>query len=301
MCEPIPITEEVNPATRAIDTLSARQIVELINAEDAKVAPAVAAELDAIAAAVEAIVERLMRGGRLIYMGAGTSGRLGILDAAECFPTFNTRSGEVVALMAGGSESMTHAIEEAEDDEGQGRADVATLRVGHDDVVVGISASGYTPYVLAGVGEAKARGAFTIGLACNRRSRLGRAVDLEIAPLVGPEVITGSTRMKAGTAQKMVLNMLSSASMILLGNTYMNLMVDLVATSAKLRARVVRVVALATGLGQEEARAVLERCDGQAKTAIVVSLTGVSPDEARARLVRSGGRVRQALQGHREH
>ena len=295
------ITEELNPATAAIDTLSARQIVELINAEDAKVASAVARELDAIAAAVEAIVERLGRGGRLIYVGAGTSGRLGILDAAECPPTFNIPPGQVVALIAGGSEAMSRAVEEAEDDEGRGRADVAALDAGPDDVVVGISASGHTPYVLGAVAEAQARGAFTIGLTCNRPSPLGRMVDLEIAPIVGPEAIAGSTRMKAGTAQKMVLNMLSTASMILLGKTYGNLMVDVVATNAKLRARAVRIVALATGLGREEAKALLERCDGEAKTAIVAGLAGVSPEEARRRLARTGGRVRQALEGHRGH
>jgi len=289
------ITEEVNPATVAIDTLLARQIVELINAEDAKVAPAVAVELDAIAAAVEAIVERLERGGRLIYVGAGTSGRLGILDAAECPPTFNTPPGQVVALVAGGLDAMTRSVEEAEDNEGQGRADVAGLDVGPDDVMVGISASGHTPYVLGAVAEARAQGAFTIGLSCNRPSPLGRAVDLEIAPLVGPEVIAGSTRMKAGTAQKMVLNMLSTASMILLGKTYANLMVDVVATNAKLRARATRAVALATGLGQEEARALLERCDGEARTAIVASLTGASPEEACRWLALARGRVHQAL------
>ena len=284
------ITEELNPATAAIDTLSARQIVELINAEDAKVAPAAPQPLD----------DGFHCGGRLIYVGAGTSGRLGILDAAECPPTFNIPPGQVVALIAGGSEAMSRAVEEAEDDEGRGRADMAALDAGPDDVVVGISASGHTPYVLGAVAEARARGAFTIGLTCNRPSPLGRMVDLEIAPIVGPEAIAGSTRMKAGTAQKMVLNMLSTASMILLGKTYGNLMVDVVATNAKLRARAVRIVALATGLGREEAKALLERCDGEAKTAIVAGLAGVSPEEARRRLARTGGRVRQALEGHRD-
>lgn len=290
------LTEAVNPATIDIDTLVSLEIVRLINQEDAKVASAVAAELDAIALAVEVIVERMGRGGRLIYVGAGTSGRLGVLDAAECPPTFNIPPGQVVALIAGGPGAMLRSAETAEDNEGQGRTDVTGLEVGPDDVVVGITASGRTPYVLGAVAEARERGAFTVGLACNRPSPLGQAADLEIAILVGPEVIAGSTRMKAGTSQKMVLNMLSTASMIRLGKTYGNLMVDMQATNAKLRGRALRVVTLATGLGQEEAGELLERCAGETKTAIVAALARISPEEARRRVAVAGGAVKRAIE-----
>lgn len=289
------ITETQNPRTAAIDTLSSLEIVRLINDEDAKVAPAVRRELPHIAQAVDGIVARLERGGRLIYVGAGTSGRLGVLDAAECLPTFNIPSGQVVACLAGGERALREAVEEAEDDAGAGRDEMVALDVGPDDAVVGITASGHTRYVLGALREARHRGAFTAGLTCNRPTPLEELSDVTIAPLVGPEVIAGSTRMKAGTTQKMVLNMLSTATMIRLGKTYGNLMVDVQPTNAKLRRRAQRVVALACGFSTEEAVSLLADCGGETRTAIVAGLTGATPDEARRRLARTRGRVRAAL------
>jgi N-acetylmuramic acid 6-phosphate etherase len=289
------ITESVNPATAAIDTLSTRMIVAAIHAEDAQVAAAVAAAGDAIAQLVDIAAERMRRGGRLIYVGAGTSGRLGVLDAAECPPTFSTQPGQVIGLIAGGAAALTQAIEGVEDDPERGRADLAGLDVNANDTALGIAASGRTPYVLGAVAEARARGAFVAGLACTQPSALAQAVDLMIAPIVGPEVVAGSTRMKAGTAQKLVLNTLSTAIMIRLGKTFGNLMVDVQPLNAKLRQRTVQIVIAATGLGVDEARALLARADGQPKTAIVMALANVDVEEAHRRLLESGGHVRAAL------
>jgi N-acetylmuramic acid 6-phosphate etherase len=289
------ITETAHPATAAIDTLSTRQIVAAIHAEDAKVAAAVAAVGDAIAQLVDIAAERMRRGGRLIYAGAGTSGRLGVLDAAECPPTFSTSPSQVVGLIAGGVAALTQALEGIEDDPERGRADVAALGVGAGDTVLGIAASGRTPYVLGAVAEARARGAFVAGLACTQPSALAEAVDLMIAPIVGPEVITGSTRMKAGTAQKLVLNTLSTAIMIRLGKTFGNLMVDVQPLNEKLRQRTVQIVVAATGLAPDEARALLARAGGQPKTAIVMALANVNAQSAQQRLLESGGHVRAAL------
>jgi N-acetylmuramic acid 6-phosphate etherase len=289
------ITESVNPTTATIDTLDTRAIVAAINAEDAKVAAAVAAVGDAIAQLVDVAAERMQRGGRLIYAGAGTSGRLGVLDAAECPPTFSTQPGLVVGLIAGGAPALTQAIEGIEDDPERGRADVAALGVAPDDTLLGIAASGRTPYVLGAVAEARARGAFVAGLACTESSALAEVVDLMIAPIVGPEVIAGSTRMKAGTAQKLVLNTLSTAVMIRLGKTFGNLMVDVQPLNEKLRQRTVQIVVTATGLDREEARALLARAGGQPKTAIVMALANVDAQEAQRRLTHSGGHVRAAL------
>jgi N-acetylmuramic acid 6-phosphate etherase len=288
-------TEQRNPASANIDCLSSLEIVALMNGEDAGVAKAVEAELPAIAEAVEAIAERLRGGGRLIYIGAGTSGRLGVLDASECPPTFNTPPGMVIGWIAGGPTALTEAVEELEDDVKVGRADVERLEISGKDVVIGITASGRTPYVLGAIAEANGRGALTIGLACNRNSELERLVQVMIAPLVGPEVITGSTRLKAGTAQKMVLNMLSTGTMILLGKTFGNLMVDLRATNQKLRQRAARIVQDATGLAEAEATALLQAAGGEAKTAIVAAHAGKDPAVARARLAEAGGSVRAAL------
>jgi len=290
------LTEEPNPATAEIDTFDSLGIVRLINQEDRQVAEVVAAELKQVAAAVDGIVARLERGGRLIYVGTGTSGRLGALDAAECPPTFNTPPGQVVARIAGGERALLHAVEGAEDDTGAGQDEIVTLNVRSSDAVVGITACGHTPYVLGALLEARRREAFTVGLTCNRPTPLEELCDVTIAPLVGPEVITGSTRMKAGTAQKMVLNMLSTATMIRLGKTYGNLMVDVQPTNAKLRLRAQRIVAMACGLSIEKAAALLASCGGKTKTAIVASLTGTSPDEAQRRLARARGRVRVALE-----
>lgn len=289
------ITEAINAATAQIDLLSTGEIVATIAAEDARVAPAVAAERDAIARLADVVVERMGRGGRLIYIGAGTSGRMGVLDAAECPPTFGIDPALVVGQIAGGAAALTEAIEAVEDDAELGRRDVAALAVGPDDVVLGIAASGRTPYVLGAIEAARERGAFVAGLACVRPSPLAEAVTLMIAPVVGPEVISGSTRMKAGTAQKLVLNALSTTVMIRLGKTFGNLMVDVQPTNEKLRRRAVSIVATATGVDVTEAQRLLAMTDYEAKPAIVMALAGVDPAEARRRLAASAGRVRQAL------
>jgi N-acetylmuramic acid 6-phosphate etherase len=295
MASDIGTTESINPATREIDTMPTRAIVAAIAAEDALVAPAVAAVGDAIAQLADVVVERMRRGGRLIYAGAGTSGRLGALDAAECPPTFGADPTQVVALIAGGAAALTQAIEGAEDRAEQGAYDVAGLNVGPNDVLLGIAASGRTPYVLGAVAEAQRRGAFVAGLACTHSSPLADAVELAIAPIVGPEVIAGSTRMKAGTAEKLVLNALSTTVMTRLGKTYGNLMVDLRPTNAKLRRRAARIVATATGLELDAAQKQLDAAGGEVKTAIVMTLANVDVDEARQRLDASEGLVRRAL------
>lgn len=290
------ITEARNPATTEIDRLSTREIVATITEQDARVAPAVAAESDAISRLADEVVTRMQRGGRLIYAGAGTSGRLGVLDAVECLPTYGVGPDQIVALLAGGPRAMTASVEAAEDKPELGAQDIAGLDVGPNDVVLGIAASGRTPYVLGAVAEARQRGAFTAGLACARPSTLEAAVDLMIAPIVGPEVVTGSTRMKAGTAQKMVLNTLSTTVMIRLGKTFGNLMVDVQPTNEKLRRRTVAIVAQAAGIDHDTAHNLLQQAGGQPKTAIVMALAGVDAAEAQARLDRHGGHIRQALQ-----
>jgi len=289
------LTEERNPLTRDIDTLSTLDMLNLINAEDQKVALSVRDELPNIAAAVDAITARMQRGGRLIYIGAGTSGRLGVLDASECPPTFGTLPELVVGLIAGGLAALTDAVEGAEDDREGGAADIAELDTNENDCIIGIAASGRTPYVLGGLQEAKKRGALTVSITCNRPSLLEEFVEIGIAPVVGPEVISGSTRLKAGTAQKMVLNMISTAVMIRLGKTYTNLMVDVQPTNAKLRQRARRIVAEATGLDLQRATKILSACNGEVKTAIVAVLAGISPELARIRLHETGGYVRKAI------
>jgi len=292
-------TESRNPATCNIDAIPTLEMVRLINAEDAKVATAVEAELPAIAAAIDAIAERMRRGGRLIYIGAGTSGRLGVLDASECPPTFSAAPGQVVGVIAGGPTALTTAVERAEDSPDSGAVDVAALDVGPDDSLVGVAASGGTPYVLGGMAEARRRGALVVSVACNRPAPVHAAADIAIAPIVGPEVITGSTRLKAGTAQKMVLNMLSTGAMVRLGKTYGNLMVDVQATNAKLQARARRIVAVACDISEEQAGELLVACNGEVKTAIVVSLNDVSPEEARQQLQAVDGVVRHTLKAAR--
>jgi len=289
------LTESRNPATEQIDVLPTSDLVRLINTEDARVPAAVAAELPRIAEAIDRIVARMRTGGRLIYAGAGTSGRLGVQDAAECRPTFNTPPGLVVALIAGGPRALTEAVEGAEDDVVAGARDIAALDAGANDSLVAIAASGATPYPLGALTEARRRGALTISLACNRPSSLEQSADIGIAPLVGPEVIGGSTRLKAGTAQKLVLNMISTGVMIRLGKTFGNLMVDLQPTNGKLRRRACRIVQEACGVPAGEAERVLVECGGDVKVAIVVTLSGVAPDVARRRLQAAGGVVRLAL------
>ena len=276
--------------------MDAREIVRLINAEDALVAAAVDAVGDQIALLAQECAQRMGRGGRLIYVGAGTSGRLGVLDAAECPPTYGVPQGLVCAVIAGGEAALTNAMEGVEDQPETGAADLAALDVGADDVVVGLAASGRTPYVLGAIAEARRRGALSAGVACSHPSPLGDAVEIMIAPIVGPEVIAGSTRMKAGTAQKLVLNTLSTSVMILLGKTYGNLMVDMQPLNAKLRRRAIQMVATATGLSFDEASVVMEASGSNTKRSIVMALAGVDRDEAQQRLEASGGFVRGALQ-----
>ncbi len=292
-------TEKRNPATTAIDRMSALEIARVMNAEDATVAAAVQEELPQIARAIDGIAARLRQGGRLLYIGAGTSGRLGVLDASECPPTFATPPELVFGWIAGGPEALTRSIEGAEDSAETGRADVARLGLTANDTLVGVAASGRTPYVLGAVSYAKERGTLTVGLACNAGTSLAQLADIMIAPVVGPEVIAGSTRLKAGTAQKMVLNMLSTGAMILLGKTYGNLMVDVQPTNAKLRRRAIGIVREATGLPESAAKTLLHASNDEVKTAIVTALAGVDPGVARERLAAAGGVVRVALEGGR--
>jgi len=289
------LTEERNSLTKDIDTLPTFDMLTLINAEDQKVALAVRNELPKIAAAVDAITARIQGGGRLIYIGAGTSGRLGVLDASECPPTFGTSPELVVGLIAGGTAALTDAVEGAEDDREGGTREIAELDVNENDSVIGIAASGRTPYAIGGLQEAKARRALTVSITCNRPSPLGELAEISIALVVGPEVVSGSTRLKAGTAQKMVLNMISTGVMIRLGKTYSNLMVDVQPTNVKLRQRARRIVAEATGLNAQRAAEILSACNGEVKTAIVATLAGVSPELARIRLRETGGYVRKAI------
>ncbi len=289
------LTETINPRTRDVDRVTTLEMIRLIADEDARVAPAVAAEAEQIARAIDAIAECLQRGGRLIYIGAGTSGRLGVLDAAEIPPTFGVPPGCVIALIAGGARAVTESIEGAEDDMDGGAREIARVNVTADDVVVGIAASGATPYVIGGMEEAKRRGAFVAGIACDRSSPMEDIAAVMIAPLVGPEVIAGSTRLKAGTAQKMVLNMISTGVMIRLGKTFGNLMVDVQPTNAKLRERARRIVEVACDLSPEDAEALLARCNGEVKIALVSALARVTPEVARQRLQKANGFVRAAV------
>lgn len=293
-------TESRNPASERLDGLSPAAIVELINSEDAKIAAAVNAEAPAIAKGIEVISNRLQHGGRLIYIGAGTSGRLGILDAAECPPTFNSDPSQVVGIIAGGPGAMLKAVEGAEDSTELAAEDLRKIDLCSQDVVVGIASSGRTPYVLGGLDYARSQGAYTIGLSCNQDGALTARADLSITPVVGPEVLSGSTRMKAGTATKMVLNMLSTGAMVCLGKTYGNLMVDLQATNTKLTERMKRIVCDLTDLTSEQAVDLLDRCDGELKTAIVSHRLDQDPATARQHLAAARGHLRNALQnGHK--
>ncbi len=291
-------TESRNPASEQLDGLSPLEIVRLINAEDAKIAGAVAQEAESIARAIEAIADRLEFGGRLIYIGAGTSGRLGVLDAVECPPTFNTDPSRVVGVIAGGYAALTRSVEGAEDLPAMAIDDLKNLQLTAADVVVGIATSGRTPYVIGALEYACSVGAFTVGLSCNRDPQLATRAEVSITPVVGPEVVSGSTRMKAGTATKMVLNMLSTGAMIRLGKTYGNLMVDVQATNSKLADRARRIVRAVTKLSDLESEKLLRVCDGEVKTAIVSHCTGSSSDSARQLLAGTHGHLRKALQQH---
>lgn len=293
-------TEAFRPELADIDQLPTLDIARLMNGEDAAVPATVAERLPQIATAIDAIADRMARGGRLIYAGAGTAGRLGVLDASECPPTFNTDPSQVVGLIAGGPEAMVTSIEGAEDSAELARADLNALSLGPTDTVVGISASGRTPYAIGAVEHARAQGALTIGLSCNAASALAAAADHGIEVVVGPELLTGSTRLKAGTAQKLVLNMLSTITMIRLGKTYGNLMVDVRASNEKLRARSHRIVALATGADDEEIERALAATDGEVKNAILTILAGVDGPVAARLLEESGGHLRSAIDVYRK-
>ena len=291
------LTEQRNSRTAEIDTLSTLDMLHVINREDAAVVPAVATQLQQIARAVDGIVARMQNGGRLIYIGAGTSGRLGVLDASECPPTFNTPPELVVGLIAGGDYALRHAVERVEDSPDEGASALQEVALTDRDTVVGIAASGRTPFVLGAIEYGRKIGALTIGVCNSANAPLSAAVDIPIAVLSGPEVITGSTRLKSGTAQKLVLNMLSTATMIRLGKTYGNLMVDVQPTNDKLRARAVRIVSEATGLDGERAKEALAMANGEVKTAIVCTLTGLTADLARERIAAADGRIRTVING----
>ncbi len=288
-------TETRNVNSMRLDSFTSLEIVELMNAEDAQLAEAVAKERHAIAKAIDAIVESFHRGGRLFYIGAGTSGRLGVLDASECPPTFNTPPELVVGIIAGGDGALRRAIEGAEDSLTQGPKDLAEHQFSSVDTIVGITSNGGTPYVLGGLAYARQCGAVTVGVTCNANSKIQQLAAITIAPVVGPEVLSGSTRLKAGTATKMVLNMLTTGAMVKIGKTYGNLMVDLRASNAKLRDRSKRIVCEVTGLSIDAADRLLENSDGDVKTAIVSHLCSIDAAAARERLFRVGGRLRESL------
>lgn len=288
-------TEQANPNTGQIDQLPTLEMLRLINQEDQGVALAVAQALPAIAQAVDTIAERLALGGRLFYVGAGTSGRLGVLDAVECVPTFGTSPELVQGLIAGGAAALTRSVEGAEDKTEAGAADLQTRRLNAGDVVVGIAASGRTPYVLGALAYANQLGAATIGIACNVPAPVLDAAQIAIGVPVGPEVIAGSTRLKAGTAQKMVLNMLSTASMVKLGKVYGNLMVDVQVTNAKLRGRALGLLIQITGVEEAEAKTLLEQANLRVKVAIVMQKRGVSAKTAEALLAAARGHLRAVI------
>lgn len=289
------LTEAARPELMEIDLAPTAQLVALMNAEDATVPQAVAAAAPAIVLAIDAIAERMAHGGRLVYIGAGTAGRMGVLDAVECPPTFNSRPGQVVALLAGGDDAVRGATEDAEDRVETAPAQLERLGIDRDDSVVGIAASGRTPYVLSAMAYARSRGALTVGLSCNPRSRLSDVVDHPIEVVVGPEFIAGSTRLKAGTAQKLVLNMISTITMVRLGKTLGNLMIDVQATNEKLRARAVRIIAQASGVGEDSAAAALAAAGGDTRVAIVAVRLGLDSGQARSHLAAHGGDLRRAL------
>jgi len=289
------LTEKRNPASKKLSRMSALEIVRLMNREDRKVAVAVARELPAIARAVDAIVAALRRGGRLMYVGAGSSGRLGILDAAECAPTFGTPPKMVQALIAGGRRAITTAVEGAEDSVSNAKRDLQTRRLSPNDVVVGITASGTTPYVVAALAYARKRGAMTVAITANRRTPLARLAKILIAPNVGPEALTGSTRLKAGTSQKMVLNMLSTAAMVRLGHAYSNLMIDAVLTNQKLAGRALRILADASGKSMSAAEHALRQSGHNMRTALMMLKLGLDATAARKQLSAAKGDLREAL------
>ncbi|AQZ64578.1 N-acetylmuramic acid 6-phosphate etherase [[Actinomadura] parvosata subsp. kistnae] len=299
MIDPLPelSTEQSDPRYSQIDRLPTERIARLMNQADAAVPAAVAVAIPAISAAIDAIAERMGQGGRLVYVGAGTSGRLAVLDASECPPTFGTDPSLVQGIIAGGPDALTRSVEGAEDDAEAGAAAIGDLEVGPLDSVVGVSASGRAPFVLGALAEARSRGALTVGLSCNDDAPLSAAADHGIEVVVGPEVVTGSTRLKAGTAQKLVLNMISTISMVKLGRTYGNKMIEMSAMNSKLAGRAMRMVADITGADRETAGAALDAAGGQAKVAVLMIQHGLDADGARALLESHGERLSDALSG----
>lgn len=291
------LTEQANPASAEIDCLSTEEALRIINAEDQKVAEAVGCEIPQIARAVDAIAAALQQGGKLFYIGAGTSGRLGVLDASECPPTFSVPPDVVQGIIAGGERALSRATETTEDDPAIGVRDLTEKGFTKRDVLVGIAASGRTPYVMGAVAEARRLGAVTIGISCTPDSDLARAVDIAITPLPGPEVVCGSTRMKAGTAQKLVLNMLTTGAFIRLGYVYGNLMVNVQPKNKKLVDRARRIIAQASGVSYDRAAELLETGGHSVRTAILMAKTGLAREEAEQKLAAAGGKIRKALDG----
>jgi len=288
-------TEQRNPASKNLDRMTARQIVRLMNREDRKVAEAIGRKSAAIARAIDAIADAMRRGGRLIYVGAGSSGRMGVLDASECPPTFGVSTKEVVGLIAGGRRAITRAVEGAEDSEKNGARDLRAQKLTRHDVVVGIAASGTTPYVVGALKYARQRGAITVAVTSNLRMPVGRVAKIVIAPEVGPEVLTGSTRLKAGTSQKMVLNMLSTGVMARLGHVYQNLMIDMMLTNEKLSDRALRILADASGKSVSAAEHALRAAGHDLRVALVMLKRGVSAGEAGKLIAGASGDLRRAL------
>ncbi|MHA7849169.1 N-acetylmuramic acid 6-phosphate etherase [Serratia sp. D1N4] len=291
------VTESRNQASENIDTLPTLEMLKVINAEDQKVTLAVELVLPQVALAVDAISAAFTHGGRLIYCGAGTSGRLGILDASECPPTYGTPREQVIGLIAGGHPAILQAVENAEDNEAQGEQDLRDLNFNASDVLVGIAASGRTPYVMGAMRYARTQGATVVALTCNQNSEMSQLADIAIEPIVGSEVVTGSSRMKAATAQKLVLNMLSTGAMIRIGKVYGNLMVDVEATNAKLVQRQVNIVMQATACSHQRASEALDACGRHCKTAIVMILANLSATEASTILKHNNGFIRAVLSG----
>ncbi|MGL4343791.1 MAG: N-acetylmuramic acid 6-phosphate etherase [Cellulosilyticaceae bacterium] len=289
------VTETRNPKTLELDAMSTKEILRVMNEEDQGVPVAIANELTYIEQAIELIVGAFNKGGRLIYLGAGTSGRIGLLDAVECPPTFGTQPEQVVGLIAGGEKAFIKAVEGAEDSEELGVGDLKEINLTDKDVVVGIAASGRTPYVIAGLKYANAIGAATVAVACNKNSGVGNAAQVAIEVVPGPEVLTGSTRLKSGTAQKLVVNMLSTVSMVRVGKVYKNLMVDVQQTNEKLRVRAQNIVMEATGCEREVAASYLEQAEGSVKLAITMILLQTTKEDALAQLERANGHIRQAI------
>lgn len=294
------VSEGRNPDTLELDTLSTVDVLSKINAEDAKVAASVATQIPAIAQAVDAATKSIKAGGRLIYIGAGTSGRLGILDAVECRPTFSVPDSLVLGIIAGGDKAIVHAVEGAEDDRAAGKTDLLAISLTANDTVIGISASGRTPYVSGALTYAASIGCATAAIACSPDAAIFEPAAISICPVVGPEALSGSTRMKSGTAQKMILNMISTTTMVKLGKTYENLMVDVNATNEKLKARACRIVMQATECDESTAIQALNACDNKAKVAILMVLTGNDAEQAIKILTKHQGYLREAVSSENE-